>query len=121
MIPFNMPRILLFCLVLAGCTTMVEPVGPVPLTPGEVQANAVASINACAGSSVRVSDIDWYRVDAIAGHEDAAGAWNPPNVIYLLDGWTDNRMVTAHEVLHHVLRGDSGHLSALWTVCGVMP
>ncbi len=114
--------IALICVVLSGCTDMVGPISPVPFTPGEVQADAVALINGCAGASVTVSDIDWYTVEDFDGHDgDSAGAWNPPNIVYLVDGWASNLKVNAHEVLHHFLRGDSRHSSALWAGCGVWP
>jgi len=117
-----MSRLLVWMLaLLPACGGLVEPVGPRAMEPGPAQYEAQALLASCVGVTVPVASVSWFSVEAIRGHRDAVGAWNRPNVIYLLDGFTDNVKVSAHELLHHVLRGDPGHKNRAWLTCGVWP
>ena len=112
---------LLAVMLMAGCSSTLDVVDPVPMEPGAVQDAAAALISACTGRDVSAHDVQWFVVEEIADHPDALGGWEQPNSIYLLRSVVDDLKVSAHELLHHVLQGNPGHSSPLWEDCGVMP
>jgi hypothetical protein len=109
----------LILLLVAGCTSMVQPIAPVGFTPGPAQHTAAAHVTACSGRTVHATDVRWWAVEGIEGHPDALGAWNPPGDIYLTRSAMEDTVIVGHELLHHVLDGDSRHRSPLWVSCGL--
>lgn len=105
--------------VLLACgPALVEPINPQPLDPGPAQVAAAAHVTTCSGIQVQAGDVRWWVAEGIRHHPDALGAWNHPRDIYLLPAAVDSELVSGHELLHHVLRGDHRHRSPLWERCG---
>lgn len=105
-------------LALAACgPDLVQPVARERFDPGPVQYAAALHVSNCSGVTVRATDVRWWLADAIEGHPEALGAWNPPGDVYLLPAALDSELVSGHELLHHVLGGDSRHRSPLWASC----
>lgn len=113
-------KLLALVLAFAACgPALVEPIRPEPFAPGPAQFAAAAHVTNCSGVTVTATEVNWYVVEGIAGHPDALGAWNPPRDIYLLPVAVEDEVVSGHELLHHVLRGDFRHRDARWESCGL--
>lgn len=111
----------LLALALAACCGPLDVEAPSALTPGEAQYAAAALVRGCTGRAVMAAEIEWAVVRSIKGDARNLGAWEAPNRIYLVDGALNDTLIAAHELVHHVLRGDPGHRNAAWVACRVMP
>lgn len=108
-------------MVALACQGPLDVEAPVAMVAGEAQHQAAAMVRHCTGLSVDVRDVRWFAVESIEHDVRNLGGWEPPDIVYLVRSALNDVKVSAHELVHHVLRGDPKHSGPLWAICGVWP
>lgn len=97
-----------------------EPAGAQPFTPAAVYAVWWQRMEACAGITAPLDQVEWYDVagEQFATPEGARwGWWSPPHEIYVAAVHLDDEWLVEHEMLHDLLQ--TGEHPAVFETCGV--
>ena len=76
----------------------------------------------CGGAPIQpggdLQDVQWFVADLIgrSRSHNLLGVWIPPDTIVLDITVTNNFRIVAHELLHHLRRGEPDHPTSPWII-----
>lgn len=114
-----MNRVVVFVLLLAACSPVVEPIAPERIEPGLAQMRAVELMAECTGVELDARAIRWYAVEGFSPENvNALAKWVYPDEIFLDRDRLSNVWLSAHEVVHYAIgEDDTEHRHRWWAEC----